>query len=418
MLRILRQRNFSLLWTGGLISLTGDWILIVGLPFEIYRRTGSTLATGGMVLAYLLPPILFGSVAGVFVDRWDRRRLMVAINLLLALIILPLLAIDVIGLWIAYVVLFVASAVELLFKPAESALLPDLLEHPDDDLITANALNGMNNHISRLIGPALGGLIVATGGLVAVTIIDAVTFLASAAMIWGIRSARTRAPASDAAAGDSLEHEAATAWVRLVSEWRDGLRVIWQHPVLRALLVFFLITRIGEGLTATLFVPWVTDALHSDSAGYGALLSTQAVGGLAGAIVIGRLGARANPLRLLVIGAVVFGLIDLGLFTYPVLYPFIGPALVAMVVVGVPGAAMVAGWTTLEQTLGGERHRGRVIGAMGAVAGLGSLVGAVVAGILGESLPVIPLLVVQGSGYVLGGLTMWWLTRDRSTAAG
>ena len=184
MIRILRQRNFALLWTGGLISLTGDWILVVGLPFEIYRRTGSTLATGGMVLAYLLPPILFGSVAGVFVDRWDRRRLMVAINLLLALIILPLLAIDVIGLWIAYLVLFVASAVELLFKPAESALLPDLLEHPDDDLVTANALNGMNNHISRLIGPALGGLIVATGGLVAVTIIDAVTFLASAALIW------------------------------------------------------------------------------------------------------------------------------------------------------------------------------------------------------------------------------------------
>jgi predicted MFS family arabinose efflux permease len=414
MLRILRQRNFSRLWVGGLISLTGDWILVVGLPFEIYRRTGSTLATGGMVLAYLVPPILFGSVAGVFVDRWDRRRLMVAINLLLALIILPLLAIDVIGLWVAYAVLFVASSVELLFKPAEGALLPDLLENADDDLVTANALNGMNNHISRLIGPAIGGVIVATGGLVAVTVIDAVTFVMSAALIWSIRAPGTRAPHAD---GASLEQEAVSAWTRLVSEWRDGLRVVWHHRVLRALLVFFIVTRIGEGLTATLFVPWVTDALHSDSTGYGALLSTQAIGGLAGAIVIGRLGARASPLRLLILGALVFGVIDLALFTYPVLFPYIGPALVAMVIVGVPGAAMVAGWTTLEQTLGGERHRGRVIGAMGAVAGLGSLVGAAVAGVLGETLPIIPLLIVQGSGYVLGGLAMWWLTRSRPTVA-
>jgi MFS family permease len=82
-----------------------------------------------------------------------------------------------------------------------------------------------------------------------------------------------------------------------------------------------------------------------------------------------------------------------------------------MVIVGVPGAAMMAGYHTLEQTLGGERHRGRVIGAMGAVAGVGSLIGAIGAGILGESVPVIPLLVVQGSGYVLGGLAVYWLTR-------
>ena len=408
MLRILRQRNFSRLWLGGLISMIGDWILIVGLPFEIYRRTGSTLATGGMVLAYLVPSIALGSVAGVFVDRWDRRRLMVAVNLVLAVTLLPLLLIDSLGLWVAYAVLLVASSVEQLFRPAEGALLPDLLENADDDLVTANALNGMNNHLARLIGPALGGLIVATGGLLAVTIIDAVTFLISAALIWSIRTERTRASRAV-----PLEQEAANAWRRLVAEWRDGLRVIWHQPVLRALLVFFTITRIGEGLTATLFVPWVTDALRSDSAGYGALLSTQAIGGLAGAVVIGRMAGRASPLVLVIAGSLTFGLIDLGLFTYPALYPHIWPALIVMVIVGVPGAAMMAGYHTLEQTLGGGRHRGRVIGAMGAVAGVGSLLGAIGAGILGESVPIIPLLVVQGSGYVIGGLAVYWLTRSQ-----
>jgi predicted MFS family arabinose efflux permease len=386
--------------------MTGDWILIVGLPFEIYRRTGSTLATGAMVLAFLIPSILLGSVAGVFVDRWDRQRLMVVINLLLALVMLPLLAIDALGIWIAYVVLFVGSSLELLFTPAEGALLPNLLENPDDDLVTANALNGMNNHLARLIGPAIGGIIVAVGGLFAVTVIDAVSFLVAAALIASIRTTHARAERHD-----TLEHEAADAWRRLLGEWRDGLRTVVNHPVLRALLVFFVITRIGEGLTATLFVPWTTDALHSDATGYGLLLSTQAIGGLAGAIVIGRLGSRMDPLRLVILGSLAFGLIDLGLFTYPAIYPYIGPALVVMVVVGVPGAAMMAGIATLEQTLASDSHRGRVIGALGAVGAAGSLVGAIAAGFLGQAVPVVLLLVVQGSGYVIASLTVAWMTR-------
>ncbi|MGH2455289.1 MAG: MFS transporter [Candidatus Limnocylindria bacterium] len=411
MLRILRQPNFARLWLGGFISMVGDWILIVGLPFEIYRRTGSTLATGAMVLAYLVPSVALGSVAGVFVDRWDRRRLMVGINLVLAVAILPLLAMDGLGIWIAYLVLVVASSLEQLFHPAETALLPNLLESPEDDLVTANALNGMNNHLARLIGPALGGLIVAAGGLTAVTIVDAASFVLAAALIGSIRSPNTRAVRVE-----SLEHQAATAWRRLAVEWREGLGVIVRHPVLRAMLVFFIVTRIGEGLTATLFVPWVTDALHSDAAGYGWVLSTQAMGGFAGAVVIGRLGARINPLKLLIGGALVFGLIDLVLFTYPVLFPYIGPALIGMVIVGVPGAAMMAGIATLQQTLAADRHRGRVIGAMAAIGSLGSLIGAVAAGFLGEVLPIIGLLVVQGSGYVIGSVAVAWLTRGPRVA--
>lgn len=405
MLRILLQRNFSRLWLGGLISMIGDWILITGLPLEIYRRTGSTLATGGMVLAFLVPSIVLGSLGGVFVDRWDRRRLMVLINVVLALAVLPLLGIDALGLWIAYAVLFLMSCLEQLFGPAETALLPNLLDNADDDLVTANALNGMNNHLARLIGPVIGGVVVATGGITAVALIDAASFVIAAALIWSIRSPNTRARRTD-----TLEHEAATAWRRLLHEWREGLGLVWRQPILRALLAFFVITRIGEGLTMTLFVPWAVDAVHGGEMGYGLLLATQAIGGLAGAVVIGRMGSRINPLRMVIWSAISFGLIDLVLFGYPVIFPFIGPALVMMVIVGVPGAAMGAGIVTLEQSMSSDSHRGRVIGALGAVGAAGSLIGALGAGILGESLPVVGLLMVQGSGYVIGGLVVAWMT--------
>ncbi|HET7582166.1 MAG TPA: MFS transporter [Candidatus Limnocylindria bacterium] len=413
MLRILRQPNFARLWFGGLISITGDWMLITGLPIEIYRLTGSTFALGGMAIAFMIPSITLGSIAGVFVDRWDRRRLMVAIDALMVITILPLMAIESLGVWIAYVVLFAASCLDQLFSPAEEALLPNLLENEDDDLVTANALNGLNNHLARLIGPALGGIIVALGGIVAVTLIDAVSFLVAALLIWSIRSHRTKAVRHT-----SIEHEAATAWIRLLGEWREGLREIWRRPVLRALLFFSVITFAGEGLTLTLFVPWTIDALHSDSAGYGALLSTQAIGGFAGAFVIGRLGSRVDPLRLLIWSALLFGVIDLGLFTYPAIFPHIEPALVIMVVVGVPGAGLMAARSTLRQSLTSDSHRGRVIGAMAALGSLGSLVGAVAAGFLGEFLPVVLLLVVQGSGYVIGSLVVSAMTRGQRLPKG
>ncbi|MGH2489264.1 MAG: MFS transporter [Candidatus Limnocylindria bacterium] len=413
MLRVLRQRNFALLWVGGLISMVGDWVLFVGLPFEVYRQTGSTLATGGMILALLIPRIAFGSVAGVYVDRWDRRRLMIMVNLLLAAFLLPLLAVETLGLWVVYVVLIVESTLEQLFTPAEVALLPNLLEGGPDQLVPANALSGVNRHLARLIGPLVGGVVVAAGGLTAVAVVDVASFLVAAGLIAAIRYAAPPRPPHPAA----LEEEAVSAWRRLIGEWREGLRVVWHEPVLRALLVFFAITSIGEGLTATLFVPWVTDALHSDSAGYGALLSTQAIGGLAGALVIGRFGARMNPLRLLIVGALTFGAIDLVLFTYPLLYPVLAPALVGMVVVGVPGAAMGAGSTTLQQSQAEDQHRGRVIGAIGALAGVGSLIGAILAGFLGEVLPVVLLLVVQGSGYVIGGVLVAFMVGPRGAVA-
>ena len=406
MLAILRQRDYALLWFGGFVSMLGDFVLFVGLPYEIFRLTGSTLASMGMVLCFLGPSILLGSVAGVFVDRWDRRRLMVVVNLLQAASLLPILLVGQLGLWVAYAVLVVESSLSQLVQPAQVALVPTLLSGGEEQLITANALTGVSRHLARLIGPALGGVIVAAGGLAAVGIVDSISFVASAGLLALIRS---RPFVSHVAA--SVEHEAASAWRRLVNEWRDGLRVVLGQPILRALLVFAVITAVGEGLTATLFVPWVVEALHSDGTGYGWVLSTQAIGGLGGALAIARLGARIRPLPLLIGGALAFGAIDLVLFTYPVLYPHIGPALVMLVIVGVPGAAMGAAVTTLQQSETEDSHRGRVVGAIGAVGGLGALVGAITAGVLGEVLPVVLLLVVQGSGYLVGGTAVLLLVR-------
>ena len=125
MLATLRQRDFSLLWFAGLISISGNWMLSIALPVAVYKLTGSTLAVGGMLLTSTLPGILFGSLAGVFVDRWERRRTLVIVNVLLALSILPLMLVrSVDSLWIVYLVSFVESTLSQFFTPAENAMLP------------------------------------------------------------------------------------------------------------------------------------------------------------------------------------------------------------------------------------------------------------------------------------------------------
>jgi MFS family permease len=88
MMAIFRNRNFSLIWFAGLISIMGNWIIMVALPYHIYKVTGSALATSAWLMAYILPGVLFSSVAGVFVDRWDRKKTMVFTNFLQMLVIL------------------------------------------------------------------------------------------------------------------------------------------------------------------------------------------------------------------------------------------------------------------------------------------------------------------------------------------
>src|SRR5258705_563415 len=154
----LRQRNFGLLWWAGMISITGNWALNIALPISVLRLTGSPAAVSATVAASLFGNVLAGSFAGAYVDRWDRKRIVVVVNLLQVLVLLPLLLVDSADrIWIVVVVAFTETVLTQFFQPAENALLPRLVaaEH----LTAANALNTLNNNIGRLLGPAVGGLV-------------------------------------------------------------------------------------------------------------------------------------------------------------------------------------------------------------------------------------------------------------------
>jgi Na+/melibiose symporter-like transporter len=397
-LTILRRRNFALLWFAGLVSFTGDWMLAVALPLAIYELTGSALATGGVLVANKLVALVLGSVAGVFVDRWDRRRTMVVANLVRAPILLPLLAVDSAArVWIVYVVAAGLSAVGQFFRPAETALLPRLVG--EEDLVPANALNALNDNLSRLVGPALGGLAAAWFGLGGAVVADAASYLIAAGMIAAIATPTGRARAAPRGTATVKE-----TWAVVRREWRAGLRTIRANPVLRVVFGVFAIASLGEGVMQTAFWIYVEQALGGGSREAGWLLSAQAVGGLVGAVAVGARGKTRSPLYLLGWGAVGVGLADLVTFNYPAFVPAIGPGLVLMAVAGVPATAFGTGYAAALQTEATDAYRGRVAGALGAMSALFMIGGAVLAGLATEPLGAVAVLTIDSLGYIAGGV--------------
>jgi predicted MFS family arabinose efflux permease len=400
-----RRRDLRLLLAAGLVSMTGDWVLGIGLTYSVYAITGSTLASALTLLASFVPQVVAGSVAGVFVDRWDRKRTMVVCNLLLAVGLAPLLLLDTSAqIWVVYVVLLWESLVEVFFAPAEQALLPRLVD--DADLVTANALNSQNQQLSRLIGSALGGIAAAAGGIAAVAVLDVATFLVAAGLVLRIRTTGRATERPDTA--DVIRGRVAA----LRDEWSEGLRAAWTSPVVRVLLVFSLITSTGEGIMGTLFAPYVRDVLHSGAQTLGVITSVQAIGGIAGGFVAASVGNHWSPVRMLGAGAVVFGMIDLAIFLYPLMLVSPWPAVLGMILVGVPGALAVAGLMTLLQRHTVDAQRGRVLGLLFMVRSVAVVVGTTCAGFLGEAVGIVPILAFQGVGYVVAGtLVLALLTR-------
>jgi MFS family permease len=411
----LRQRDFALLWTAGLVSTTGDLALTIALMVHVYQLTDSTLATAGIFAAMSVPNIILGSVAGVFVDRWDRKRTMVWADLLRAGVLMALLfAGSKSGLWIVYVVAFVTAIMSNFFNPAESALLPNLVEK--ERLVAANSLNSLNDNLGRLVGPALGAAVYAWIGLGGVAMIDAASFLGSALLIRLIRAEARATP--DALA---THPSGASAFGRALHEWRAGLNLIWHNYTLRIVFLVQLVAFISEGFFVTLgLAPLVLDVMKGTEAQVGWIASAQAVGGLIAGAVVARESRRFSKRWLLGGGWVGLGASDFITFNARNLVgtgsPAIALAMGSMFLAGFPSVAAGAGSQSLIQSETSDAYRGRVFGALRAASAVTIMIGLAIAGVLGGRIGIVPVL-TAGSvvGILSGVLALILLPRTEST---
>jgi MFS family permease len=190
----------------------------------------------------------------------------------------------------------------------------------------------------------------------------------------------------------------------LVEEWREGFRTVVGNHVISTLMIALLITSTGEGIMGTLFAPYVRHVLHGSGEVYGVITGVQAIGGVIGGFLVAVVAERWSAVTMVWVASILFGLVDLVIFLYPLLWVNPWPAAVGMIIVGLPGAVMVAGMMTLFQRHTTDERRGRVFSLMALAQAVSVVIGSTLAGFLGGPTGIMPILALQGAGYVVAGL--------------
>ncbi|HET8586503.1 MAG TPA: MFS transporter, partial [Candidatus Limnocylindria bacterium] len=184
----LARRDFALLSAAATVSLLGDGFFFIALAWQVYELSNVPTAMSVVGVAWTLPLVLFLLLGGVLTDRYDRRRLLIGADLLRAVAIGLVGVLSISGaleLWHVIALISFVGIGDAFFNPASTAIVPDLV--PERQLPQANALQGLIRPLMmRLIGPAIGGFVVATLGPGPAFVVDGASFLVSAAAVWAI----------------------------------------------------------------------------------------------------------------------------------------------------------------------------------------------------------------------------------------
>lgn len=365
MLAPLRVPNYRRLWIGQFVSVIGDKINQIAMAMMVYAVTGSMFQMGIMLGVTLLPAALFGVLAGVYVDRWDRRFTMIGADVGRAALVglIPLVARFGIG-WV-YLIAFAVSTVSLFFIPAKRAIIPDLV--PADELMAANSLDNASEAVAELAGLAVGAALVALLGTVVAFGVDAATFVFSAIMIALI--SLPQAIALPETAAGSVRREAI-----------EGLRYIWKSDVLRDLIGVYVFAAVFGAASIALCYALALRRYHAGAPGIALLDAAVTVGILFGALAVGRSGTQHAGAKFLM-GVACFGL-------SLVAVAFAQTIWVAVPILALGGVANM--WffipaTTIFQTRAAETVRGRVMAASTTVNRIAMVAGVIAVGALADS---------------------------------
>lgn len=277
----LRDRDFALLTGGASISLLGDGFFFIALAWQVYEISNVPTALSLVGVAWTLPLTVFLLLGGALSDRYDRRRLMVAADVLRAVAIGAIAVLsttEVIELWHVVALIGLVGIGDAFFNPASTAIVPDLV--PAERLPQANALAGMYRPLMvRLLGPALGGLLVGLIGPGPAFAVDAVTFIVSAVAVAAIRAR----PALRPAAAGGLR--------RTLVEIGEGFRFVRANPWCWATLVAAMLSLLVFFGPVEVLVPYlVKNRLELGPESLGAIFAFGGIGSVASALLIGQFG--------------------------------------------------------------------------------------------------------------------------------
>ena len=293
---VFRNRSFSLLWTGQLVSTMGSALTSLAASIYIFRLTGSALSVGLMLMATAAPSLLVGLFAGVFVDRYDRKKIMITADIVRAILILlvpVLVPFNVI--WL-YVIVMLTSAIGQFFDPAHESVLPEVAS--DEELAAANSLIAISSFGSTAVGFAAAGLVASAANINWAFYADAITFVFSATCVYLISI-------------KPIQAEEETSAAVVIKNLRAGVRQLFSTPVLRSLFSVQVMVLISFGLSNTLLLPFALKALNATEFEYGLQEGLTSIGFVVASLLMAKVFDRLEAGAWLAISFLGMGLIGI-----------------------------------------------------------------------------------------------------------
>ena len=368
--RALRYQNFRLFFGGQIVSLVGTWMQRIALAWLVYRLTNSAFLLGAVGFAGQIPTFILAPVAGVFADRWNRRKVLIVTQSLAmtqALILSALVLTGTLVIWHIFVLSMFLGVVNAWDTPVRQAFMVEMVEKKED-LSNAIALNSSMVNSARLLGPSLAGILIATVGEGMCFLLNCISYLAVIAALAAMKIA-TR---------DSARKRSGV-WSGLT----EGFTYAFGFAPMRSVLLLLALVSL-MGMPYTVLMPvFAKDILHGGPHTLGFLMGASGVGALGGAVY---LASRKSVLGLGKIIPLAAGLFGLGLiaFSRSHLLPL---SILLMLATGFGMIVEMAASNTVLQTIVDDDKRGRIMSfftmAFMGMTPFGSLLSGFLAGIIG-----------------------------------
>ena len=390
--RALASRNYRLFFGGQTVSLVGTWITRIATSWLVYRLTGSALLLGIVGFCGQIPTLLLAPFAGVLVDRWDRQRILLitqALSLAQSAALAALTLGGVITVTHVLVLQVVQGIINAFDTPARQAFVVEMVEDRAD-LPNAIALNSSMVNASRIIGPSIGGIIIAAVGEGWCFAIDAFSYLAVIGSLMAMRLVTRARVRKDA---------------RMLEEMAIGFRYVTQFvPVRSALLLLSLVSIMG--MPYTVLMPAISaKVLHGGAHTLGFLMTSSGAGALVGALYLASRRTVIGLGRVMTLSTMAFGL---GLTAFS----FSRVEWLSLAILPLVGAGMMvtmASTNTIIQTVVQEELRGRVM-AFYTMAFLGTApIGSLIAGVAADRIGAQRTIMLGGLSCIAAGL--WFAPR-------
>ena len=409
---VLRIRNFRWLWMGQVVSDFGDALTALAAILLINRVTdGSTSAIAGLLIAFALPKATLGLAAGVFVDRLNRKQVMLISDLLRGCLTLMLLFLDLetgSNLWLLYVIVLLHATVGSFFTPAKTAIIPNVV--PKESLLSANSLSQISSVLFRVLGTAAAGFMIGTFETFwLIFLFDALTFFLSALCIRQIQLDERVAQTGEG----SMEQTATElTFASVYNELREGVSLMFQNRILFGILVGGGMAMLGLGATNVLLAPFVVNDLGVSEIWFGAIEFGQTSAMIISGALVAVLAARIKAVNLIGLGLLGIGMMVMTLNLVQTVWHLI-PILFVVGLFVVPLQSAIA---TLMQTTVSDEIRGRVASAMDAVIQSATLLSFFAAGATATIIGTRNVFALSGAITLVAGCAAWWILKGGTTA--